>query len=141
MNMAIVLMAPITSASVVNAALGKLGLGGNMLSTPYALPESPETVAALACHWAGVSTSLTATIGQMLTGTLPTECLDEYDQQLTVVWGSPTEAEALAALATVTSKWIPYTSPTDYVPADEVNSMASLAGLVPWQDPDGGLGD
>lgn len=131
----IIMLCPAAHVAVANAAFAKLGVGPQTLSAKYAAASDPATITHYMCNWDSVSASLTATIGQMISGTLPTECLDEFDRPITVTWDSPTEAEALTAMSSITFKSIAYDDPADYNAQAEVASVTETAGLVLWQDP------
>lgn len=134
-NRAIIMLCPLAQVAVANASFAKLGLGPSMLSALYAAASDPTTVTHHLCHWNNPSAAITATVGQMVSGTLPTECLDEFDRPISITWDDPTELDALAAMAAITFKSIPYDDPGDYDPQAEVAAIADLAGLVIYDHP------
>lgn len=137
-NRAVIMLCPEALAPVANAAFAKLGIGPSTLTAPYAAPSTPETISHRLCHWNNPSTTMTATVGQMVSGTLPTDCLNEFDQPISITWDDPSESAALEAMAAIIFKSVPYDSPSPYNSQAEVASLVTLAGLIRWQDPEGG---
>lgn len=141
MPRALLLLCPAAHVAVVNAACANLGLGPSMLSAKLCPSDSqtPDVATHYGSHWNAAPDAITATLEQMISGIIPTEYVDEFDQPATCQWGVngiPTEAAVLTAMATVTRKIKPYDSPESYNVSAEWAAFIQPDDLVPVVEED-----
>jgi len=132
-NRAIIMIVPAALKDNANLAFAKLGVGPNTISIPVSAAGNPSVITHYLCHWSNPSEAVTEVIGTWLSGSMITDCVDEYGNPVTVTWDTPNMGQARAAMMAITYKSIPYEDLDDYRPLDEVASMKDLAGLVNHQ--------